>query len=294
MNDLAFQRPGPMPFRLLLDDALRQARRHFRVLYLPVAVPLTVVTTLLAVAQALLVSRSPDLGTAGSPFGSPMVLLMAFITIGVLIVAVMALQVGAIDCLMGRPVDMKRAWRFALQGRVLATLLACFLATLASLFCCCVPALFVVPLLSFVSPVMAEEKRFGFSAISRSSELALHDPGEGFFKRPLVKVLLFTVVSLLISSLLGLLVALPFQIPMYVDMFRRIAAGEDPSQGMARWVWLQVPGQFLNTLVSTTVYIYMSFGLGLLFFDARGRREGTDLRSEIDTVFGVPPPELPL
>jgi hypothetical protein len=294
MNDLAFQRPGPMPFRLLLDEALRQARRHFRALYVPVVIPLTVVTTVMAVTQAVLVSRSPDLGASGSPFGSPVVLLLAFVTIVVLMVAVTALQVGAIDCLMGRPVDMKRAWRFALQGRVLITVLVCLLATLASVFCCCLPALFVVPLLSFVSPVMAEEKRFGFNAISRSGELALHDTGEGFFKRPLVKVLLFTFVGLILSSLLGLLVALPFQIPMYVDMFRQIAAGEDPTQGMARWVWLQVPGQFLNTLVSTAFYIYMSFGLGLLFFDARGRREGTDLRSEIDAVFGGPPPELPL
>jgi hypothetical protein len=295
MNDLAFQRPGPMPFRLLLDEALRQARRHFRVLYAPVAIPLTVITTLLAVVQALWVSRaSANPARVGSPFGSPDVLLLAFATLGALIVAVMALQVGAMDSLMGRPVDMKRAWRFAVRGRVLGTLVLCFLASLASVFCCCFPALFVIPLLSFVSPVMIEEERFGFNGISRSAELALYDPGQGFFERPLVKMLLFMFVSLLISYLLGLLVALPFQLPMWIDMFRGLAKGEDISQAVPRWVWLQVPGQFLNTLVSTAVYVYTSFGIGLLYFDTRGRREGTDLRSEIDVVFGAPPPELPL
>jgi hypothetical protein len=196
--------------------------------------------------------------------------------------------------LMGRPVDMKRAWRFAVRGRVLFTLFLCYVAGLVSFFCCCLPALFVIPLFAFASPVMAEEGRFGFDALSRSSELALHDPGQGLFERPLVKVLLFLVVGVLISYLLGLLVALPFQIPMWVDMFRKAASGEDTLQAMPRWLWLQVPAQFLNALVSTAVYLYMSFGIALLFFDTRGRKEGTDLRSEIDAVFGGPPPELPL
>jgi hypothetical protein len=292
MNDLAFQRPGPMPFRLLLDEALRQARRHFRALYLPVAVPLAVLATLLAVAQALWLSRAPA-SAVSSPFANPEVLLLTLAMLAVLIVAVMALQVGALDALMGRPVDMKRAWRFAARGRVLATLFICFVASVVCLFCCCIPALLVIPLLSFVSPIMAEEGRFGFSAISRSAELALYDPGQGFFERPLVKVLLFIFVGLLISYLLGLLVALPFQLPMWIDIFRKTASGEDATQAMPRWAWLQVPGQFLSTLVSTAVYVYTSFGLALLFFDTRGRKEGTDLRSEIDAVFGGPPPELP-
>lgn len=297
MSDHAYERPGPMPFRLLLDEAMRQARRHFRVLYPWVAIPLAFVSTLLAVAQALWFSRmTAEAGTLRTPFWSPEVYLVMLVHIGLLVVAVMALQVGAIDALTARPIDMKRAWGFAIRGRVLLTLLLSFLMSVVSVLCCCVPALFVIPLLSFIEPVMVEEGRFGFDSVSRSAELALYDPQRSFFKGPLIKVLLLIAVGVLVSYLLGLLVALPFQIPMWIDMFRRIAAGEEPMEGMGRWLWLQVPAQFLNSLVSSAVYLYMSFGIALLFFDTRGRKEGTDLRSEIETMFpaGPPPGELPL
>lgn len=289
MNDF----PGPMPFRLLIDEALRQARRHFRVLYLPVAIPVAVSSTLVAVAQALWFSR---LTVSPAAFGmTPGIYLLALINLGLLMVAFMVLLTGAMDALTGQPIDMRRAWSFALRGRILGTLLLCYLGAIASLFCCCLPALFVVPLLSFVPPVLVAEGRSGFDGISRSSELNLYLPhGGGFFDRPLFKVLLFLLVGLLISYAVGLLVALPFQLPMWIDMFRKAASGEDTLQGMSRWIWLQVPAQFLNALVSTAIYLYIAFGVSLLYFDTRGRKEGSDLRSEIDSVFGGPPPELPL
>ncbi|HKI04507.1 MAG TPA: hypothetical protein VKK31_21185 [Thermoanaerobaculia bacterium] len=291
MNDLVFQRPGPMPFRILLDEALRLARRHFRAIYPQVAIPAAVLATLLAVAQALWFSQ---LTSGASVFGvTPGIYLLTLAYIGLLVVAYMAMQVAVIDVLSGRPADMRRAWRFAVQGRVLGTLFLWYVATIASVVCCCLPALVVVPLLSFVSPLMVEEGRFWADSFSRSTELARYDPGQGLWERPAVKVLLFLGVGLLISYLLGLLVALPFQIPMYIDMFRKVASGEDTLQAMPRWLWLQVPAQFLNALVSTAVYLYICFGITLLFFDTRGRKEGTDLRSEIDDVFGDPPPELP-
>jgi hypothetical protein len=294
MNDpMQFQRPGPMPFRLLIDEAIRQARRHFRSLYLPVAVPVAVLATLVAVAQALwfpsmLSNPTNSLGML------PGFYLLIFIYAGIVAVAYAALQVGVIDALSGRPVDMKRAWSFAIQGRVLGTLFLWYAATVVSVLCCCLPVLYVGPLLSFVSPLMVDEGRFGTDALRRSAELANYDPGQGFFERPIWKVLLFLFIGVLISYLLGLLVALPFQIPMYIDVFRQAASGQDALPNMARWVWLQVPAQFLNALVTTAVYVYMAFGIALLFYDTRGRKEGVDLRSEIDDVFGGPPPELPL
>jgi hypothetical protein len=295
MNDLTFQRPGPMPFRLLIDEALRQARRHFRVLYLPVAIPVAIFATLLAVAQALWFSRLTTATDVGALGITPGVYLLTLVYIGILIVAYTALQVGVIDVLEGRPADMKRAWSFAMRGRVLGTLFLWYMAVLASVLCCCIPGLYVGPLLSFTSPSMVNEGKFGTDALRRSADLANYDAGQGFSERPIVKVFLFLLVGILISYLLGLLIALPFQIPMYIDMFRKAASGEDAVQSMSRWLWLQVPAQFLNALVSTAVYLYMCFGIALLFYDTRGRKEGTDLRSEIDSVFGgPPPPELPL
>jgi hypothetical protein len=82
-----------------------------------------------------------------------------------------------------------------------------------------------------------------------------------------------------------IVVALPFQLPMLVDIFRSAAAGEDPTERVGSWLWLQVPGQLLGALASTAVYLYMSFGVSLLFYDTRGRKEGTDLASAIDEVF---------
>lgn len=290
---MLLQRPGPMPFRLLIDEALRQARRHFRVLFLPVAIPVAALATLLPVAQAVWFPRiltDPNNSLAMLPG----FYLLIFIYSGMVMVAYMALQVGVVDALMGRPVEMKRAWGFAVRGRVLATLVLSYLAVVASALCCCLPVLYVGPLLSFVSTIMVDEGRFGTGALRRSFDLANYDAGQGFFERPLVKVFLLLLVGVLLMYLLGFLVALPFQIPVYVDLFRKAASREDTLQSMTRWLWLQVPAQFLNALVTTAVYVYVSFGLALLFYDTRGRKEGVDLRSEIDEVFGGPPPELPL
>lgn len=294
MNDpMLFQRPGPMPFRLLIDEALRQARRHFRALYLPVAIPVAVLATSITVAQAL---WFPSLmrGDASSLGMLPGIYLLLFIYLGIMLVAYMALQVGVVDALNGRPVDMKRAWAFAIQGKVLGTLVLWYMAIIASLLCCCLPVFYVGPLLSFVPTVMVDEGQFGADALRRSSDLTNYDPGLGFFERPIIKVLLFLFIGVLLSYLLGLLVALPFQIPMYIDVFRQAASGQDTMPDMTRWIWLQVPAQFLNAMVSTAVYVYTCFGIALLFYDTRGRKEGVDLRSEIDDVFGAPPPELPL
>lgn len=295
MNDpMYYQRPGPMPFRLLIDEAIRQARRHFRVLYLPVALPVAALATLIPVAQALwfpgLMKGDPDavLGML------PGFYLLLFVYVGIAMVAYMALQVGVIDALNGRTVDMKRAWAFALQGRVLGSLILWYAAILVCFVCCCLPALYVGPLLSFVPPVMVDEGRFGSEALRRSIELAHYPTGPGFFDRTAFKVLLLLIVGVVLSYVVGVVVALPFQIPMWIFMFRDSAAGGDPLQSVSSLLWLQVPAQFLNALASTAVYVYMSFGIALFFYDARGRKEGVDLRSQIDEVFGAPPPELPL
>jgi hypothetical protein len=82
---------------------------------------------------------------------------------------------------------------------------------------------------------------------------------------------------------------------MWVDMFRSAAEGKDVAEKMGSWLWLQVPAQFLNALASSAVYLYICFGMSLLFFDTRGRKEGSDLQSDIEAMFpSAPPPTLPL
>lgn len=294
MTDTPFAPPGPLPFRLLLDEALRQSRRHFRAIYPGVAIPMTLLATAVATAQAVWFSHlKMDLGALGTPFLNLGYLALILVYSTLLMVAYNTLQVAAIDAVAGRPVDLRRAWRFTVRGRVLGTLTLWYVATLASIFCCCLPALVVVPLLALVPAVMADEERFGLQALSRSGQLTWHFPPGRWWASPLVKAFLLLLVGGLLAYLTALVVSVPFQLPMYIDIFRKAAAGEDFVGGMSAWVWLQVPAQFLSSLASTAVYLYVCFGVALLFYDIRGRREGSDLRAEIESAFpgaGEPPP----
>jgi len=286
---------GPMPIVPLLDEGLRLTRAHIRAIFLPVALPVAVFATLAGVAQAFSMQSLFKGGTPSpTAFWTPQVLLVAALLGLLSAVAYVAGQVAALDALAGRPVDMRRAWSFAVRPAVWGTLLLSFLAILVSFLFCVLPVFFVAPLLAFAVPVMAEEARFGTGALSRSAELALFNPSRRLMEHPIVKVLLLMVVSTLISYLAGLLVALPFQLPMFIDVFRRALAGnQDVTSVMTRWIWLQIPAQFLSSLARTAIYIYTAFGMALLYADVRSRREGTDLRREIEALFPAPAPSPP-
>jgi hypothetical protein len=295
MTEPMSPRPGPMPVLLLLDEGLRLTRAHLRAIFPAVALPVAVAATLAGVVQAIDL-QSLFKGGTPSPlmFWTPQILLVAGL-LGILsAVAYVAGQVAALDALAGRPVDMSRAWRFAVRPFVWGTLLLSFLAILIAFLFCVLPVFFVAPLLAFAVPVMVEEGRFGSGALSRSAELALFNPTRRLTEHPIVKVLLLMVVSTLISYLAGLLVALPFQLPMFIDLFRKALAGnQDITSVMARWIWLQIPAQFLSSLARTAIYIYTAFGMALLYADVRGRKEGIDLRPEIEALFPAPPPLAP-
>jgi hypothetical protein len=292
-------RPAPMPFLVLLDEAMRRVRSHLRAIFPAVAVPVAVLATLVQAVQILnlrgVLTREGGVGSV-SLLWTPWVLLGSLLLLIVSALAYLAGQVAALDALNGRPIDMGRAWNFASRLPVWGTLLLSGLATLASLVLCVVPVFYVAPLLSFTLPVMVEEGVFGVAALSRSAELARFNPSRRLTESPIVKILVLMLVTSLIGWLAGLLVALPFQAPMFIDIFRHAMSGDqDVQSAMSRWIWLQVPGGFLSILVRMAVYLYTAFGLGMLFLDVRGRKEGSDLRSQIDAVFGgPPPPPLPL
>lgn len=293
-------RPTPMPFLMLLDEAMRRTRAHLRAIFPAVALPIAILTTLLQVGQIISLRGILNAGnrpTALSLLWTPWFLLVALILAAVSALAYTAGQVAALDALSGRPVDMGRAWRFAAQPAVWGTLFLSALFLFLSFLACVVPLLYVAPLLSFAVPAMVEEGVFGMAALSRSAELTRYNPSRQLTDSPIVKILVLMLVSTLISYLAGLLVTLPFQLPMFIDVFRHALSGDqDVQSAMSRWLWLQVPAAFLSSLVRVAVYLYTAFGIGMLFFDVRGRKEGSDLRSQIDSVFGGPPspPPLPL
>ncbi len=292
-DPLLERRPGLMPFFPLLDEAQRRTRAYLPAIFPSVAIPLAVLRALLSAVQAVNIRGQvahPTVDLQQSLIQSGEFFLFALVLAFFSGIAYTAGQAAALDALTGRPIDMKRAWRFALQPKVWWTLFLFGLAVGVSLLFCIVPVLYVAPLLSFVGPVMVEEKVFGVAALSRSIELARYNPGRRLSESPIVKLLLVMLAVTLILYLASLLVSLPFQLPMFIDLFRKALSGhEDIQTVVSRWVWLQVPAVFLGSLVATAVYLYSSVAIGMLFFDVRDRKEGTDLRSEIDAVFPASP-----
>jgi hypothetical protein len=285
--------PGRMPFTVLLDEAMRRTRRHIRAIFPAVAIPLALLSAAVGVLQALWFQDMKSEGglssLGGSPFLSLPTVLLGLAHSIVLGIGMVALQKAAADATAGRPVDMKEAWRFAVRGPVLVTLFLQGLAVIAALLVCCVPIFYVAPLLSLVSVVMAEEKIFGTAALSRSAALTRYDPDGRFFETALFKAFALMLVTVVISYAVAFLVVLPFQVPMFISMFRDAAAGKDPAVAMgtmSKWLWIQIPSQILQTLTTVAVFLYGAFGYALLFFDARSRKEGSDLAAEIHTVFG--------
>lgn len=282
----------PIPFRILIDEAVKWTRRHFRAMYVPVAVPIAIANGLIPVAQALwfnqamLGEASPDparmIVGAVAMFG---VALLAGLVWGV---GYGALLVGATDALQGTPVSMARGWLFMIRPRVFGTSLLVALCIVVGCVFCFFPGLFLALLFSLVLPVMAAENRYGMDAVTRSAQLLRHtSPEQGLSRSPLLKVFLIFFLGYLLSTAVGVAVQLPFIVAQQLMVFRAAAEGStDPAAVMSTAMWLQVPGNMLNALVTTAVQLYMAFALVLFYFDLRRRQEGLDLEAAIRQMRG--------
>jgi hypothetical protein len=280
----------PIPFRLLIDEAVKWTRRHFRAMFVPVAVPTAIVNGLVPVAQALWFNNtfygdSPDpaaMLAGGAAFMG--VALLAGVVWGL---GYGALLVGATDALQGQPVSMKRGWLTMVRPGVLGTCLLVGLCILVGCVLCLLPGLFLGLLFSMILPVMVAEGRYGIDAITRSAQLVRYNPQGEVGKSPLLKVFLIFFIGYLLSAAVGIAVQLPFIVAQQILIFRSAAEGNaDPTQVMATATWLQVPGNMLNALVTTAVQVYMSFALVLFYFDLRRRQEGGDLEAAVQEMRG--------
>jgi hypothetical protein len=281
----------PIPFRILIDEAVKWTRRHFRAMYLPVAVPIAIMNGLLPVAQALwfntafMAEQSLDparmLVGLGAFFG---VALLAGIVWGL---GYVALLQAATDVLQGHPVSMSGAWLFTVRPRAFGTSLLVALCVAVGCVFCLLPGVFLGLLFSMIVPVMAAEGMFGMDAITRSAQLVRYNPAGGIGNSPLLKVFLLFFLGYLLSAAVGMAVQLPFVIAQQILIFRAAAEGStDPAHVMNTAIWLQVPGNMLNALVTTAVQVYMSFALVLFYFDLRRRQEGGDLEAAIQQMRG--------
>jgi hypothetical protein len=284
----------PMPFRILLDEAWKQAKRHFRVLYWPIAVPLALVQVAVVVVNAEatrnVVNRLED---------DPMavlgiyLLLLPILLLSMLIFSLVYGVMGtcATDAAAGREPRIKDALRFTLRPRMLFSLWGAGVFTLLGLMCCILPGLYLALIWGFLVPVMAEEGLFLSAAFGRSRALARYNPQRQLASSPMLKIFVLLIVGYMLSTAVSMVVQGPFIIAQQIVMFRELAAGGDPTVAMtdARLQLLQVPGAFLGSLAQTAVMLYLSFGISLLYFDVRRRSEAFDLEAAIDAAEAARP-----
>jgi hypothetical protein len=281
----------PLPFRILLDDAARRARRSFVAIYPSVAVPVAAAQLAMVVVQLRWMQ-----GMFGTPQVDPARMFSGVAQFGCAFLVFMVLNglaygamgAAAVAAAAGRPVAMGQWWRFIVRPKVLVTMLGMGLAVWVGMICCLAPGLWLLMLLGFALPVMVEEDLVLGAAWRRSVELARYNPQRQLTTSPMFKVFVFLVVGLALSWAISLTVQMPFLAAQEVLMIREVAGGTDPAAAAtsARWLWLQAPSAVLGSLAQTAVALYLSFGMALLYFDVRQRREGGDLEAALDEVLG--------
>lgn len=293
MKDLAL-----LSFRQLIDHVITLAKRHFRSLFLPVAVPLGISALTVVVLQSWWVKvlgglqAEQDLGVFFGAFG--LFMLVIFLVLMVQFFLYQSLAVAALDAVAGRPVSLRRGFRTVLRPHILLTLLAVGVVVMFSFLMCLLPALYVVPASTFVLPAMVEEERRGIDAWKRSLDLVHFHPTGRFLDSPLLQTGVLLFVGFLLSSVATMVVQWPFVIAQQILIFRDAASGAlaDPHTMMSNtgW-WLQVPAQVLGAMTTAMAWLYWTFGVALLYREIRRRREGRDLEEAIDALVGGGVPE---
>jgi hypothetical protein len=284
----------PLPFRLLVDEAIKLTRRHFRAMFLPVALPVALVQSLVPVAQSLafrpgFLMESPE--PAAAILGMVGFMAAALAATVVWGLGYGALFVAATEAQSGAGISMARAWRTMFRPRVLGTSFLIAMSLLLGCALCVLPGVFLGLLFSLTVPVMVAERIYGTTALARAAAIVRWNPGGRFASSPLLKVLLIMVIGYVLSMAVGLVIQMPLIVIQQVIMMRAAAEGgmTDPFELMSKMALFQVPATFLNTLAMTAVHIYMAFALALFYFDLRRRQEGSDLEDAVREMAGREP-----
>ena len=74
-------------------------------------------------------------------------------------------------------------------------------------------------------------------------------------------------------------------------MWRSILEGSvlDPAELLGKLLWVQVPTQVLGQMLQIAMTLLLCYGLALMYFDLRSRREGTDLLAMLEESSTGPP-----
>jgi hypothetical protein len=286
----------PIPFRVLLDEAMKLTRSHFAKMYLPVAVPLALLSGVVVVVQMRYLQGFRAGGAANPSLSGGC---LAFVGVMAVWLALRGLTsavltAAAVDGASGRPISMGDKWSFILRPSTLGTLLLAFVAIVVGFCLLFLPGIYASLRLSFLIPVMAAEGLTSTVALRRSWELVKYNPGKRFLNNTATKIFLLYLVAGLIGWLASLAIQLPFTAMRGVAAAHKIASGQPGATPSGADLWAHVPAQMLGQLVSTAVTTYSSFGIVLLYLDVVRRKEGKDLASAIDARFGGASPAAPL
>lgn len=284
--------PGePLPFRLLIDEAMKGTRRWFRRLYLPIALPAAVVQTGAIVFYVGWLQRLGLTGTGavdpedlGLGTGCGVILLVlgasAFTWFCHLV-----LFAAAVDAAAGRPVSLRASWRRLLRPRGLGTVLLAVVIVVVGLLACILPGIFLYLLLALVIPVMVHEDLAGTRALGRSRVLTLYRPPGRPLQITLLKVLVLVFLGWVLQLALSSLVQGPFTVAQQVLTFRDVMGGAgEAGAAPLRYLWLTVPAQLLTSFAATAVRLYLAFAMALLYLDVLRRREGRDLEEAVEAL----------
>jgi hypothetical protein len=281
----------PIPLKVLIDEAVRLLRRNFSTLYPSIAIPLAL---LLVPLTFLYIQRFTSLTSFPRERLEPSDLILTFVGVGLSFGALMAVHYAAwgacilasMDAASGRTIQMSKSWLWMLRPRVIWTLLLSSLAVMGSSLFCLLPGIYVGFLMSFVAPVMAEEGRFGVSALKRSAQLLHFRSRLSVGDNPIVKAFVLVMVAYVLASAVSMVVQMPFALMQQLFLIRRASEGQapDPAALLEAMAWFQIPGTALGALSTAAVYLYINLGVALLFLDVRKRREGADLEAELHAL----------
>lgn len=274
MNDLALPR-----FPELLDQTIIAARRWLVPLALPVALPITVATTAMLLLQMPMMAKIESGDFSGAlasilPFGIVLILVVVFNAIGYY-----AVSIAALDALAGRPVSLGRAAVKVFTWSFLKTLLWNGLALFVAFLLCFFPILIAIPLLTLVIPVMIEERIYGLAALKRSAQLVLFSPSQRLVDGGFFLCCGLFLVGYSLSSALTLIAQVPLMATQFYLTWRQGLSGADadPMAILEQMIWVQAPAQAFVAVISVCIWLFFSFGSGMLYFHLRRRKEGTDL-----------------
>ncbi|MCB1058584.1 MAG: hypothetical protein KDD11_24020 [Acidobacteria bacterium] len=274
---------APMPFRMLIDQAMKETRRSLGTLWWPFALPMAVVmggfgALIVGMQRLTIVAGQGDFEAAVWIFAMAFAMLLVIIP---LIWIYCACFTAVMRYATGDHAPVRGSWAFSRRWPFIGTILLSGLCYLAGMVMCFFPAIWVALVLAFVLPVMVDEQVFGTAALKRSYALVRYNPQRRFLDNPMVKIFLFLVIGWVVSYVVSMVISLPFSIVQQVMFFRNATTGDPAAIANSGWLWLTVPQQVLGALTSMVVQIYVSFGLVLLFLDVRRRKEGQDLEEAV-------------